>query len=311
MSWGYFKKLAVADTLGVTVRALLDDSNGYRGVGTLLLIALYSIRLYADFTGGADIAIGVSWLFGVRLAENFDRPFSSTSVREYWNRWHMTLGSWFTDYVFYPLSVSRSVLCAAKKARNRFGNAFGKRLPLYTATAVTWILTGLWHGLGANYVVWGLANCVIMLISQECQPLYRALRARCPKITNSRAWTFCARVRTFFIVGALRLLDVYKSPALTVRQLASIFTDFGTVSEVISLLKPLLATAVIPSLILFAVVGALERDGKNTFFEKMRMLCEKRPLAILSLIASISLCTVVFGSYGIGYSASDFIYSEF
>lgn len=311
MSWGYFKKLAVSDVLAVTVHSLLDNADTYRGAGTLLLTVLYSIRLYADFTGGADIALGASELFGIHLAENFDRPFSSMSVREYWNRWHITLGAWFTDHIFYPLSVSRPLLCAAKGARQRFGDALGRRLPLYSATAVTWVLTGLWHGLGANYLVWGLTNCAIMLASQECQPLYRSFRSRFSRITGSQAWTLLSRTRTFFIVGALRLLDVYRSPALTWRRLVGIFSDFGMISSVIPLVKPLITTAVAPSLVLFGVIGALERDGKKQFLSRIRMLCERRPLFILSLIATVLLCTAVFGSYGIGYSASDFIYSEF
>ena len=105
IAWGYFKKVVVADTALIGVKTLLENDAKYSGVYVLLLILLYSVQIYGDFTGGIDITIGLSEMMGIQVAENFDRPFSSRSTKEYWRRWHMTMGSWFTDYIFYPLSV--------------------------------------------------------------------------------------------------------------------------------------------------------------------------------------------------------------
>ena len=102
------------------------------------------IQIYADFTGGIDITIGLAEALGIKLAENFNRPFSSRSTKEYWRRWHITMGTWFTDYVFYPLSVSQPMQRLSKFCRRKLGNSLGKRIPVYLASAITWFLTGLW-----------------------------------------------------------------------------------------------------------------------------------------------------------------------
>ena len=104
--WGYFKKVAIADTALVGVRAIIANE-GFTGVYALYLIIMYSVVIYGDFTGGIDITMGIARLFGIKLEENFKRPFSSRSTQEYWNRWHITMGAWFTDYLFYPMSVSK------------------------------------------------------------------------------------------------------------------------------------------------------------------------------------------------------------
>ncbi len=164
VAWGFFKKLVVADAIAPAVGAIVAQQKS--GVFFLLLCLFYSIRIYGDFTGGIDIVLGVAEMLGIRLPENFNRPFSSKSVKEYWNRWHITMGSWFTDYVFYPLSVCRPMQRFSKWSRAHLGQAVGKRLPVYVATVVTWFLTGLWHGAGWNFIGWGLLNCLLILVSQ-------------------------------------------------------------------------------------------------------------------------------------------------
>ena len=178
--WGYFKKLVIADRILVAVMALIKNPAEYRGVYVVLLILFYSIQIYADFTGGIDITIGIAEALGIRLSENFHRPFSSKSTKEYWRRWHITMGTWFTDYVFYPLSVSGPMQRLSKFCRRKLGNSLGKRIPVYLASAITWFLTGLWHGAGWNFIVWGLLNCLVILVSQEFQPLYDAFHRAAP-----------------------------------------------------------------------------------------------------------------------------------
>ena len=223
--WGYFKKVVVADTAMIAVRELVLQE--YTGAYVFLLILLYSAVIYGDFTGGIDITIGVSEMFGIKLKENFDRPFSSKSVKEYWNRWHITMGSWFTDYVFYPLSVCRPMQSFSKWSRSHLGQAVGKRLPVYIATAVTWFLTGLWHGAGWNFIVWGMLNCLLILVSQELQPLWTRWRQAAPRIVNSRGWEIFQATRTFLLMGLIRSLDCYRDVGLTFRLWGTMLTDFN------------------------------------------------------------------------------------
>ena len=121
----------------------------------------------ADYKVGIAKAIGTAQLLGIRLAENFERPYFSKSIAEYWRRWHITLGTWFKDYLFYPISVSKTMLKLAKKARQTLGDGVGKRLPIYTASIIVWFTTGVWHGSTWNFIVWGLMNCFVILVSQE------------------------------------------------------------------------------------------------------------------------------------------------
>lgn len=164
-----------------------------RGAYAAVLILLYSLVIYGDFTGGMDISLGLARMMGIRLTENFNRPFSARSTEEYWKRWHITMGSWFTDYVFYPLSVSKPMQKLSKWGRAHLGRWLGMRLPVWVATTLTWFLTGLWHGASWNFVVWGLLNGLVILISNELRPAYTAFHRRFPRLTASSAYGgFCA-----------------------------------------------------------------------------------------------------------------------
>ena len=110
MLWGYFKKLVIADRMLIGVNTLIQNPDTYYGAYAFLGMLFYALELYADFTGGIDITIGIAQVLGVKVTENFNRPYFSKSIKEYWNRWHMTMGSWFTDYIFYPISVCKSML---------------------------------------------------------------------------------------------------------------------------------------------------------------------------------------------------------
>ncbi|UKI12585.1 MAG: MBOAT family protein [Oscillospiraceae bacterium] len=225
VAWGYFKKVAVADTALVAVRAIVQKPDELRGAYAAVLILLYSLVIYGDFTGGMDISLGLARMMGIRLTENFNRPFSARSTEEYWKRWHITMGSWFTDYVFYPLSVSKPMQKLSKWGRAHLGRWLGMRLPVWVATTLTWFLTGLWHGASWNFVVWGLLNGLVILISNELRPAYAAFHRRFPRLTASSAYGgFCA-LRTFLLMGAIRSLDCYRDVGVTFRAFGSIFTS--------------------------------------------------------------------------------------
>ncbi len=312
VTWGFFKKVVVADTAMIAVRTLVGESGAveYRGVYVFLLILLYSAQIYGDFTGGIDITIGLAEMMGIKLAENFDRPFSSRSTKEYWRRWHITMGSWFTDYVFYPLSVSNSMQRFSKWSRARLGDAVGKRLPVYFATIVTWFLTGLWHGAGLNFIVWGLLNCLVILVSQELQPLYNRFYKVFPKLEGNRLWHVFQAARTFLLMGLIRSLDCYRDVPKTFRLWASMLTIFNwdelftggllsfgfDVGNWITLLF---------GVILIFIVSQL---GKK---QPLRYRLAKRPVYLCLCLCVLVILILILGSYGIGYDASDFIYGQF
>ena len=139
MLWGLFKKMIVADTCGMIVDRLWEDTASQTGFALMLGGVLFAFQIYADFSGYSDIAIGCARLFGINLTTNFKVPYFSRSIREYWRRWHITLMNWFTEYVYFPLGGSRGT--KAKTILNTF---------------IVFALSGLWHGANWTYVVWGL-----------------------------------------------------------------------------------------------------------------------------------------------------------
>ncbi len=306
--WGYFKKVVVADCAMIAVRSLVETQA--TGAYVVLLILLYSAVIYGDFTGGIDITIGISELFGIRLHENFDRPFSSKSVKEYWRRWHITMGTWFTDYVFYPLSVCSPMQKLSKWSRAHLGTALGKRIPVYLATIVTWFLTGLWHGAGWNFIVWGLLNCLIILVSQELSPIWSCWQKCAPRIAASRAWGIWQATRTFLLMGLIRSLDCYRDVSLTFRLWGTIVTDFNW-GDLLG--GGLLKLGLAPGDWIVLLCGILvmffaSQLGKR---EPIRDRLARRPVLLCAVLTLAAVVIVIFGTYGIGYDAGDFIYGEF
>lgn len=317
MLWGFFKKVVVADTAMVAVKAMVAGADHLRGMYTVLLILVYSAVIYGDFTGGMDISLGLSRMMGIRLTENFDHPFASTSCQSYWNRWHITMGAWFTDYVFYPLSVSGPMQKLSRWGRQHMGQAVGMRLPVYLATLLTWFLTGLWHGAAWNFIVWGLLNGVLILISNECKPLYRAFHTRFPGVEGRRWFHDVCAVRTFLLMGLIRSLDCYRNVPVTFSAWGSMLTCWsswkdlwdGTVWDNLGLPVATWVFLGVAVLLLFMVgrvnIRAQERGG-SPLLERL----PARPALWAALCAGLILVVLVCGSYGVGFDASDFIYGK-
>ena len=307
--WGYFKKLVIADRVMVAMRTLLDEPDEYRGAYVVLLILLYSVQIYADFTGGIDITIGIAQVLGIRLAENFDRPFSSHSTKEYWRRWHITMGTWFTDYVFYPISVCKPMMKLSKWSRAHLGTAVGKRIPVYLATIVTWYLTGLWHGAGWNFIVWGLANCLVILVSQELEPLYARFRGRFPRLTGSWGYGKFMAVRTFLLMGLIRSFDCYRDVGTTLRLWGSMVTtwNWGSLFRGFFNLGLSAADWIILGMAVLTVAIVSSLSGKRSVRERLY----DRPVLSAVLCGALVIAILLFGAYSIGYDASQFIYNQF
>ncbi|MBQ7335466.1 MAG: MBOAT family protein [Clostridia bacterium] len=308
--WGYFKKMLLADTAMVAIKTLVEQSDTYRGVYVFALILLYSAQIYGDFTGGIDITVGLSEMMGIQLTENFNRPFSSKSTKEYWNRWHITMGSWFTDYVFYPLSVCRPMQLLSGHVCDKLGNGLGMRLPVYLATVATWFLTGLWHGAGWNFIVWGLLNCLVILVSRELEPLYRRFYAVFPRLANSRIWGAWQAIRTFLLMGLIRSLDCYRNVGLTFRLWGSMLTDWN-VGELFSGGLTSFGLSVADWAVILcsaAVIFAVSHMGRE---QPLRHRIARMPVAWCACVCALLVAVLIFGAYGIGYDASQFIYTQF
>src|SRR5699024_9407835 len=143
-----FKKMVVADRAYVYVRAVFDDWTQYSGAAVIAGGVMYTLELYAEFSGCMDIALGSAELFGVHLAENFRQPFFARAVGEFWRRWHITLGAWLREYVFQPLCLSKPMQKFARLCRDKVSPAAARPWPVWAGLGCTWALIGLWHGAG-------------------------------------------------------------------------------------------------------------------------------------------------------------------
>jgi D-alanyl-lipoteichoic acid acyltransferase DltB (MBOAT superfamily) len=308
--WGYFKKLVIADRVVIGLKTLLAAPGDYPGIYFFLAMMFYAIQLYADFTGGIDITIGIAETMGIKVKENFMRPFFSKNIKEYWNRWHMTMGSWFTDYIFYPISVSGFMRKLSKSSRKHLGENLGKRVPVYLATIIVWFTTGIWHGASWNFVVWGLANCVVILISQELSPLYTRFHNRFDVADKVWYRGFCV-IRTVLLMSALRMFDCYRDVTITIKMFFSMFTTWN-LSELWNgaLLSLGLSVTdymiILLGVILIFTVSMLQRRRKV----RERILALPYP-ARAAIWMALFLVVLLAGAYGQGYDESAFIYNQF
>lgn len=310
IGWGLFKKLVIADRILVAVNTIIRDTDTYAGAYVFVGMIFYAIELYADFTGGIDITIGVAEAMGITVAENFNRPFFSKSIKEYWRRWHITMGTWFTDYIFYPISVCKPMLKLSKFSRNVFGETIGKRVPIYLSSFAVWLATGVWHGASWNFIVWGLANWVVIMVSQELEPLYKKFHSVFP-------WgdTFFYKVfqiiRTILLMSCLRTFDCYRDVPLTFKMFGTMFTTGNwNVLWDGSLLQIGLGgidyAILVCGVVVLLAVSLIQRKGKVRDY----IASLAYPLRFV-VWYGLFLVILLLGAYGVGYDASQFIYNQF
>lgn len=199
--WGLFKKMVIADRAVAFINETFNNYGKYGGAITVVSILLYSLEQYADFSGGIDVAAGIAELLGISMAINFKRPYFSTSLGEFWRRWHITLGAWMRDYIFYPLALSKKMGKLSKFTGKHLGKRAGKIIPVAISNIVVFLVVGIWHGANWHYVVWGLYNGIILAFSSILEPFYEWLK----KITKVNCENFSYHVfriiRTFLIVN--------------------------------------------------------------------------------------------------------------
>ena len=201
IGWGLFKKVVIADRAAVLVLNVFNNYEAYSGFHYIMAVLMYSVDLYMDFSGGIDIVIGAAQMFGITMDENFRQPYFSKSIGEFWRRWHITLGTWMKDYIFYPMSLSKKMNRFGKWAKKHFGNTFGRTLPICFANIVIFFIVGIWHGAAWKYIAYGLYNGFIIAISNLLEPVYKKLLSKFHINATSRGWTLWQIIRTFILVN--------------------------------------------------------------------------------------------------------------
>jgi Predicted membrane protein involved in D-alanine export len=223
--WGYFKKMVIADNAAVFVDTIFGDYLIYPGL-SIAAVLFYSIQLYADFSGGMDVVKGIASLFGVNLDDNFKRPYFARSITDFWHRWHITLGTWMKDYIFYPLSLSRGMNRFGKFARKHLGKSIGRTLPICVANIVVFLVVGIWHGAAWHFIIYGLYNGLIIAFSGLMMNNYRKWKKHLRINEKSRTWIVFQILRTFLLVNISWFFDRADSVGTAMAMMRNAFTNF-------------------------------------------------------------------------------------
>jgi D-alanyl-lipoteichoic acid acyltransferase DltB (MBOAT superfamily) len=164
---GFFKKVVIADQLASYVVAVYSSPENATAPAIIVATVLFTFQVYCDFSGYTDIAVGCARIMGIRLMQNFNLPYSARSIHEFWQRWHISLTSWFQDYIFYPLAMNKKLSRTARKWGKKLHNPrIGTMLPQCVALFVTFLLSGLWHGAAWTFVLWGAIHGVYQVVER-------------------------------------------------------------------------------------------------------------------------------------------------
>ena len=310
--WGLFKKLIIADRLYVLVGTIYDRPEDYNGAAIAVAAAAYTIQLYMEFSGCMDIVIGSGKVFGVQLPENFRQPFFAESAADFWRRWHITLGVWFRTYVFYPISVSRTMKKWTKFARHRFGKNTARIGTMAMALFPVWLCNGLWHGPKWNYIFYGMYYFVILLLEAAIEPVSDSLLSKY-MIRKEAKWIRALRIaKTWIIIITGELFFRAENLGTGIKMFISMFNGFSLrqLNRGFFLgmgLDKADYIAILAGCVLVLVVDII-KEKKLLGEEGIRKLCLPVRWA---LYYSLLFSVILFGAYGIGYDTVDLIYAGF
>ncbi len=312
--WGVFKKLVISERCAVMVNTIYAYYEAYAGFYIFFAAAMFAIQLYTDFSGLMDIVLGVSQCLGITLPENFNTPFYSLDLSEFWRRWHITLGGFLRDYVFYPIERSDAWKKMRKACRAKLGKGYEKKynLPAYLSLLISWFLIGLWHGGGWNYIFGvGLYMWLVIVLGELLSPLFQKINQLLHINTECFSWRLFRRIRTFllFIFGlSFFRAQSLKDGFLMWKSAFSLFNPwifFDHSLYGLGLSKDELIILILGLLFLFVVSHLQQRESVREILHRQNYLFR------LVLFVVLFVMIINWGYYGTEFVAADFIYGRF
>lgn len=310
--WGLFKKKVIADRLAIGVDAIFGNYTSYSGFMVAFAAVAYTVQLYMEFSGCMDIIIGSGQLFGVTLPENFRQPFCAQSAAEFWRRWHITLGTWFKTYIFYPVSMSAPV-----KRWNQYGRKhFGKYVTMLGTSAMAlfpvWLCNGVWHGARWSYIFYGMYYFTLILAGIAVEPVRDRILQVFHISERSVGLKFMRIAKTWLIIFTGELFFRADGLRAGIYMFRSMFRNFdlgnltdGSLLELGMTKADLIAVVV--GCVAVAVVGFIKERGTN-----VRISLDRKPVFMRwSFYYVLILAVIVIAAYGDGYQAVDMIYAGF
>ena len=295
MLWGFFLKIVIADRIAIFVDTVYGDCEQYQGIYLIVATILFAVQIYCDFAGYSSIAMGTAKLLGIELMDNFNAPYLSTSVADFWRIWHISLTSWFKDYLYIPLGGSK------KGSLRKYFNKM-----------IVFMLSGLWHGAQLTFVVWGAINGLYQVIGEILMPIRKKVSDIIGINRNSEGFYALSALATFALVDFTwiffradslgRAIYIIKSILNT----ENIWTLFDGSLYNCGLDEKNIRLMVIAVIILL-IADILKRKGI-----RVREIILRQDGYIKCLVVSLSILMImVFGKYGPAYDAVNFIYFQF
>jgi len=295
MLWGYFKKLVIADRLGIYVNAIYNNSEKHNGSTLLLATVFYAFQIYADFSGYTDIARGSAKLFGFDLSENFKRPYFATSIKEFWNRWHITFSTWLRDYIFLPLAYFLS----GKMKKPTYLFISSENWIYLIVSMTTFAICGIWHGVGWNYLFWGILFGIYLTYSNWAKDFHKKLR-KFLHIKKTSPYLLVYKTLTTFMLVLLGWI-FFRAATFTeaTKIVGKIFTSAGPVffQSPYDLIYSIIA-------ILFLITLDLKREFFNN---RLSIMYSKYQVVRIAGIVAIVVIILLIGVFDGG----QFIYFQY
>ena len=311
--YGLMKKIVVADRLNPLINEVFTNYDNYGGAMILVAAVCYTVQLYMDFSGTMDAVTGIGQIFGVVMPENFEHPFFSKTVSEFWKRWHITLGTWFRDYVFYPVSMSKPMKKLTNVSRKKLGNHYGPLTAGSVALFCVWFCNGLWHGAAWNYIFFGMYHFVLILFGNIAAVSVRTVNEKLHINSESFIYRLLQILRTCVLVVIGEMFFRAHGLRAGLIMFKKIFTDFETVGIADTALTAKLGVDILDMLVVavtLVFIFAVSIINEKGFC--IREGIAKKNIAVRwGLLYTMILFIVVFGAYGPGYIPVDPIYANF
>lgn len=313
--WGLFKKLVVSERLAVIVNTIYSDYTIYAGLYIFIAVICFVFQLYTDFSGCIDIVLGVSELFGIKLPENFETPFFSSSVSEFWRRWHITLGAWLKEYIFYPILKTSLWQKLGNATKKKFGKKYGKKIPVWCGLFFSWFFIGFWHGGAWNYIFGtGIIMWTFIVLGEACEPVFKWVIEKLKINTECFSWKFFQCIRTFCCIAFgwsfFRSYGGFMEGVAIWKSAFSAFNPWILFDG--SLYKLGLDEkdfrVMLISLAILGISGIIREHMKRPIRE---WLAEQNIVFRWGMLFLLIFSVIILGMYGPDYNAQAFIYEQF
>lgn len=312
VGFGLMKKIIVADRLDPFVNTIFSNYTEQTGAMIVAGMVLYTLQLYMDFSGVMDVVIGIAQIFNVKLPENFRQPFFSKSISEFWTRWHITLGTWFKDYIYFPVSMSKISKKKTSELRKKVGKYYGPLITSSVALAAVWVCNGIWHGSAWNYIFFGIYHFVLIMIGRITTPLSKKIVDKLKIKEENWMYRIMQIMRTTILVFFGELFFRAYGLQSGIKMFIKIFKDFslkqlfdGSILNYSLDTKDFIIIGIITTIVF--IIGILKEKGVD-----IRVAISKKNIVLRwSIYLSLLFLIIIFGAYGIGYKPVDPMYAQF